>query len=124
MNRKQRRATMKLGSSDPANSSGSGEQIRQFFSKAVSHERAREFDDAARAYRRVLATDTNHAEASNNLGRVLQAQGKTNDASLSYARSLALMPQLLEQYADVCATLFSLRPKLAEALHRQHSAWP
>ena len=124
MNRKQRRATMKLGSPASANSSDSGEQIRHHFFEAVSHERARKFDDAVRAYKRVLAIDANHAEACNNLGRVLQAQGKTKDASAYYARSLALMPQLLEQYADICATLFSLRPELAEALRRQAAAWP
>jgi 2-polyprenyl-3-methyl-5-hydroxy-6-metoxy-1,4-benzoquinol methylase len=124
MNRKQRRATMKLGSSASANSPGSGEQIRQFFFEAVSNERARKFDEAAHAYKRVLAIDPDHAEACNNLGRVLQAQGKTRDASAYYARSLALMPQLLEQYADICATLFSLRPELAQALRRQSAAWP
>jgi 2-polyprenyl-3-methyl-5-hydroxy-6-metoxy-1,4-benzoquinol methylase len=124
MNRKQRRATMKLGSSASANPSDSGEQIRQYFFEAVSHERARKLDDATRAYKRVLALDADHAEACNNLGRVLQAQGKTKDASVYYARSLALMPQLLEQYADICATLFSLLPELAEALLRQAAAWP
>ena len=31
-----------------------------------------------------------HAEACNNLGRVLQAQGKTKNASAYYARSLEL----------------------------------
>jgi len=124
MNRKQRRATNKLGSSASANSPGSDVQVRQFFFEAVSHERARKLDDAVRAYKRVLALDPNHAEACNNLGRVLQAQGKTKDASVYYARSLALMPQLLEQYADICATLLSLLPKLAEALRRQTAAWP
>ncbi len=77
MNRKQRRATMKLGSSASANSSG--EQIRQYFFEAVSHERSRRLDDAARTYKRILALDPDHAEACNNLGRVLQAQGKTKD---------------------------------------------
>ena len=77
-----------------------------------------------RAYKRVLAIDADHAEACNNLARVLQAQGKTKDASAYYARSLALMPQLLEQYAGICATLFSLLPELAEALRRQAAAWP
>jgi len=124
MNRKQRRATTKLGSSAPTNSPDSGEQIRRHLFEGASHERARKFDDAVRAYRRVLAIDASHAEACNNLGRVLQAQGKTKDASAYYARSLALMPQLLEQYKEICATLFSLVPKLAEALRRQAAAWP
>ncbi len=124
MNRKQRRATTKLGSPASAKSPDLGEQIRQLLFEAVSHERARKFDDAVRAYRRVLAIDADHAEACNNLGRVLQAQGKTKDASAYYARSLALMPQLLEQYKEICATLFSLLPELAEALRRQAAAWP
>ena len=115
---------MKLGSSASANSSDSAEQIRQLFVEAISHERARKFDDAVRAYKRALAIDADHAEACNNLARVLQAQGKTKDASVYYARSLALMPQLLEQYASICATLFSLLPELAEARRRQAAAWP
>jgi len=124
MNRKQRRATTKLGASASANAPDPGEQIRQILFEGVSHERARKFEDAVRAYRRVLAIDADHAEACNNLGRVLQAQGKTKDASAYYARSLALMPQLLEQYKEICATLFSLLPDLAEALRRQAAAWP
>jgi len=124
MNRKQRRASTKPGSSTSASSSDSGEQIRQLFVEAVSHERARRLDDAARIYKRVLAIDADHAEACNNLGRVLQAQGKTKDASIYYARSLALMPQLLEQYKEICATLYSLLPELGEALRRQAAAWP
>lgn len=124
MNRKQRRATTKLGSSASTNSSDSGEQIRQYLFEGASHERARKFDDAVRAYRRVLAIDADHAETCNNLGRVLQSQGKRKDASVYYARSLALMPQLWEQYAQICATLFSLLPELAEGLRRQAAAWP
>lgn len=124
MNRKQRRATTRLGSSASARASDSGEQIRQFLSEAASHERARKFEDAARAYKRVLAINADHAEACNNLGRIFQAQGRTKDASAYYARSLGLMPQLLEQYAGVRATLFSLRPELANALERQAAAWP
>src|SRR4029079_14297603 len=99
MNRKQRGSTTKLGSSASTNSSDSGEQIRQYLFEGASHERARKFDDAVRAYRRVVAVDADHAETCNNLGRVLQSQGKRKDASVYYARSLALMPQLWEQYA-------------------------
>ena len=51
MNRKQRRATTKLGSPASAKSPDLGEQIRQLLFEAVSHERARKFDDAVRAYR-------------------------------------------------------------------------
>ena len=110
MNRKQRRAATKLGPPASANSSDSGERIRQLFVQAVSHERARKFDDAVRAYRQVLAIDADHAEACNNLGRVLQAQGKTKDASVYYARSLGSCRNFWEQYAGICARFFRCSP--------------
>ena len=125
MNRKQRRATLKHGPSAGARRSDSaGDQINQLFFKAAECERVRKFDDAARAYRRVLLLKPDHAEACNNLARVLQTQGKTKEASTFYARALALMPQLLEQYAGICATLIALLPPLGEALKRQAAAWP
>ena len=123
MNRKQRRATLKHGSSAGARRFDStGDQITQLFIEAAGCERARKFDDAARAYKRVLLLKPDHAEACNNLARVLQTQGKTNEASIFYARALALMPQLLEQYAGICATLIALLPPLGEALKRQAAA--
>lgn len=124
MNRKQRRATLKVGSSKTPASPDTTGQIARLFTEAARYERAQKFDDAARAYKRLLALKTDHAEACNNLGRILQAQGKIADASNYYARSLALMPQLLEQYAGICATLFSLLPELGEAVRRQVAAWP
>ena len=123
MNRKQRRATQKHGSSASARPFHSDDPISRLFYEAAEYERARRLDDAARAYKRVLSLKADHAEACNNLGRVLHAQGKMNDASIYYARALALMPQLLAQYAGICATLFSLLPPLGEALRRQAAAW-
>ena len=117
MNRKQRRATLKHGS--PARAHGAesgGDQVNMLFSEAVGCERARKLDDAVRIYKRVLLLEPDHAEACNNLGRVLQTLGKTADASVFYARALALMPQLLQQYAGICATLVSLLPDLDRAL--------
>ncbi len=75
-------------------------------------------------YKRVLQLKADHAEACNNLGRVLLAQGNAKDASTYFARSLALMPQLLKQYAGICATLAALLPPLREALRKQADAWP
>ena len=125
MNRKQRRATLKHGPLAAARRAGStADQIRQLFFQAAECERNRKLDDATRIYKRVLLLDPDHAEACNNLGRVLQAQGKTKEASGYYARALSLMPQLLEQYAGICATLVALLPQLGEAIRRQAAAWP
>jgi len=125
MNRKQRRATLKHGSSaGKRGAEPGGDQVKTLFSEAAGCERACKFDDAVRIYKRVLLLKPDHAEACNNLGRVLQAQGKQADASAYFARALVLMPQLLKQYAGICTTLVALLPPLGEALRRQAAAWP
>ena len=124
MNRKQRRATRKAGPPATGVSERGDLQVGKLLFEAAERERAGKLDDAARIYRRALILEPDHAEASNNLGRVLLAQGKTAEASASFARSLALMPQLLKQYSAICATLVALLPPLKEALRRQTSAWP
>jgi len=125
MNRKQRRATHKHGR--PAGSlraDSAGDHIKQLLADAAACERMREFDDAVRNYKRVLQLDPEHAEACNNLGRVLLAQNKSTEASAYFARSLVLMPQLFKQYAGICATLLAVLPPLGEALRKQAGAWP
>ena len=125
MNRKQRRATHRHGraaGSLAANSAG--DEIKQLLAGAAECERARKFDDALRAYKRVLQIRPDHAEACNNLARVLLAQGKPKDASANFARALALMPQLLKQYAGICATLTAVLPPFGNALRKQADAWP
>jgi 2-polyprenyl-3-methyl-5-hydroxy-6-metoxy-1,4-benzoquinol methylase len=125
MNRKQRRATHRHGraaGSLAANSAG--DEIETILAGAAESERASKFDDAVRAYKRVLQLRPGHAEACNNLGRVLLAQGKPKDASAYFARALALMPQLLKQYAGICATLTAVLPPFGNALRKQAEAWP
>jgi SAM-dependent methyltransferase len=124
MNRKQRRATLKHGSRIAAPSSDSVSQIDKSFANAVRLESAGKLNDAVRGYKRVLQLNLDHAEASNNLARTLHTLGNTTDASIFYARTLALMPQLLQQYAGIRATLVSLLPALDGALSRQADAWP
>jgi len=125
MNRKQRRATIKHGSRAVAHSSASdGSQINKLFVEALQFESAGKLNDAVRTYKRVLSLKPDHAEACNNLARTLQNLGAKKDASSFYARALALMPQLLQQYAGICATLVSLLPELDRALRLQTAAWP
>ena len=125
MNRKERRATLKHGPPGAVRAAdGAGSQINKLFLESLALESAGKLDEAARAYKRVVALNADHAEAHNNLARVLHAQGKTKDASASYARALALMPQLFQQYSGIRETLTSLLPQLDEALRRQMAAWP
>ncbi|HEY5378990.1 MAG TPA: methyltransferase domain-containing protein [Pseudolabrys sp.] len=123
MNRKQRRASPKAGPKQGSAPRGDG-SATQLLAQALHHEHARKLDDATRAYKRLLLLKPGHAEAHNNLGRVLLAQGKLSEASACFARSLALMPQLLEQYGVVHATLLAVLPAVGEAMRRAFNAWP
>lgn len=124
MNRKQRRAAIKRTPPIPARAVSAGADPAALFAEALRHEQQRQFADAARAYERLLALKPAHAEAYNNLGRVLQAQGKPREASAAYARALTLMPQLFDQYAGICGTLIALLPALGEALRKATNSWP
>ena len=124
MNRKQRRATLKHGPPDARDAEPAASQINKMFLDALALESAGKLDDAGRGYKRVVGLNPDHAEAHNNLARVFHAQGKAKDASAFYARALALMPQLFQQYSGIRETLTSLLPRLDEALRRQMAAWP
>lgn len=117
MNRKQRRLTVKPGP-------GSLPPAADLLTTGLRLEQQRQFAQAASAYRRLLALEPAHAQAANNLGRVLQAQGKAREAGAAYAQALRLMPQLLEQYGGIFGTLVSLQPALGEALRKVSASWP
>jgi 2-polyprenyl-3-methyl-5-hydroxy-6-metoxy-1,4-benzoquinol methylase len=120
MNRKQRRAAQMQSRSTV----GSGNAMRQLLAQAAQFERQRRLDEAARTYKKLLALKPDHAEALNNLGCVLRAQGKLAEASANFARALALTPQLYDRFTAIVATLASLLPPLAEAMRRANAAWP
>ena len=122
MNRKQRRAAVKQ--SAPAGARPAGDSTDQLLAEAVRFQQQHKLDDAVRAYTRLLALKPDHAEAANNLGVVLLAQGKLREASASFARSLSLMPQLFEQYSGIVTTLVAVLPAFGEAMQRAIAAWP
>ena len=81
MNRKQRRASLKAGPKQ-GSAPGGDEPATQLLAQALHHEHARKLDDATRAYKRLLLLKPDHAEALNNFGRVLLAQGKLREPAL------------------------------------------
>ena len=122
MNRKQRRASRK--SPSPARAGGASDPVRQLFAEAIAYQRQNRLDDAARAYKHLLAIAPDHAQANNDFACLLQAQGKLREASAGFARALMLMPQLFDAFNGVCATLVSVLPALGEAMRRAAAAWP
>lgn len=101
-----------------------GDPVRQLVAEAAQYQRQQRFDDAARIYRRVLALKPGDAEAHNNLGLVLQSQGKLSDASAHFAQALILMPQYLDQVAAVNTKLLNVLPQIGVAANRATAAWP
>ena len=122
MNRRQRRAALKQN--PPGAAATTAGDVRQLFALAMQAQAQHRLDEAARTYRRVLAQAPDHAEASNNLGCVLQAQGKLAEASACFAQALALVPQLADNFPGLCAALQSVLPPLAAALARADATWP
>ncbi len=123
MNRKQRRAALKQGPSS-AGRRIAGDPAIQMFAEAEQLQRQHKLDDAARVYKRLLLLKPDHAKACNNLGLVLLAQGKRNEASARFAQALTLMPQLFEQFGGICQTLAAVLPPIGEAMRRALAAWP
>ena len=118
MNRKQRRAELKQPRMrQTAN-------IAQLFDEACRLQRQNRLEDAARAYKRLLLLKPDHAQANNNLGGILQMQGKRAEASPRFARALELTPQLFDQFSAIVATLVAILPPLADAMRRAKDAWP
>ncbi|HWC92444.1 MAG TPA: methyltransferase domain-containing protein [Pseudolabrys sp.] len=122
MNRRQRRAALKQN--PPGAAATAAGDVRQLFALAMHAQAPHRLDEAARTYRRVLAQAPDHAEASNNLGCVLQAQGKLAEASACFAQALTLVPQLADNFRGLCAALQSVLPPLAAALARADATWP
>ena len=120
MNRKQRRAALKQSPPAPTRGDPAGNCSRK---PSVSQQQ-NQLAEAARLYKRLLLLRPDHAEAHNNLGRVLHAQGKLTEASAHFAQALTLMPQLFEQFGGICATLVGLLPPLGEAMRQANAAWP
>jgi 2-polyprenyl-3-methyl-5-hydroxy-6-metoxy-1,4-benzoquinol methylase len=120
MNRKQRRAAAKQSG---AQSTAPNDAQAQF-AQALWLQQQRRFDEAVRAYKRVLALRPDHAEAANNLGCILLLQGRSREASAAFARALELAPELANDFAAIAGTLTTLVPAFGKAMQRAAAAWP
>ena len=122
MNRKQRRAAVKQ--SPPGQAKRAGDTAGQLFAEAERLQQQNKLNDAVRVYKRLLLLNPGHAQAHNNLGVVLLAQGKRAEASACFAQALTLMPQMFEQFGSVCETLAVVLPPIGEAMRRAVVASP
>jgi SAM-dependent methyltransferase len=123
MNRKQRRAVRMQGR-DVDRTQSSAEAAGSLFAQAVWRQHHGKPNEAIKLYKQVLALQPDHAEACNNLGCVLLAQGRRGAASDCFERALVLVPQLFDEFDSVAAMLCAVNPALAEGMKRAASAWP
>src|SRR5262249_28922069 len=126
MNRKQRRAMRMQGQGvgvDTGRPAGASAAAR-LFGQAVWHQHHGKPNEAVKLYKQVLALKPDHAEACNNLGCVLLAQGKRDAASPWFERALVLVPQLFDEFASVSAMLTAVNPALEEGMKRAAGVWP
>jgi SAM-dependent methyltransferase len=125
MSRKQRRAVRVQGRDvDGSRPPSPAEAAGRLFGQAVWHQHHGKPNEAIKLYKQVLALQPDHAEACNNLGCVLLAQGKRDVASGCFERALVLLPQLFDEFDSVAAMLRAVNPALAEGTRRAASAWP
>src|SRR5215813_14509923 len=125
MNRKQRRAMRMQGQGVGADTGRTPlEAAGRLFSQAVWHQHHGKPNEAVKLYKQVLAAKPDYAEAHNNLGCVLLAQGKRDAASACFERALVLVPQLFDDFTSVSALLVAVNPALGEGMTRAAGAWP
>jgi SAM-dependent methyltransferase len=98
--------------------------VTRLFGQAVWHQHHGKPNEAVKLYKQVLALEPDHAEACNNLGCVLLAQGKLGAAGVCFERALILVPQLFDEFDSVCAMLAAVNPALGEGMKRAARAWP
>src|SRR5437870_12586609 len=115
MNRKQHRAVRVQGRDiDRGRTQPSAEAAGRLFGQAVWHQHHGKPNEAVKLYKQVLALEPDHAEACNNLGCVLLAQGKRDAAGSWFERALILVPQLFDEFGSVSAMLVAANPTLGE----------
>jgi len=90
MNRKQRRAAAKLGS-PPI----------QLLATAMRFHQAGQLAAAEACYRQVLAAQPNLADAHNNLGNALAAQGKLDEAIAAYRQTIIINSNYAEAHFNL-----------------------
>jgi SAM-dependent methyltransferase len=100
------------------------EATARLFGQAAWHQHHGKPNEAVKLYKQVLALKPDHAEACNNLGCVLLAQGKHDAARGWFERALVLLPQLFDDFASVTAMLVAVNPALGEGMKRAAGAWP
>ena len=122
MNRKERRALSKQGPSGAPGPRPS--PAATLLAEASQLQHFGKLDQAAKLYKRAVAIDPGNGAALNSLACVLLDLGQRDEAAARFAQSIALVPEIFEEYQNVLDTVFAVNPPLREATARAAQAWP
>ena len=122
MNRKERRALSKQAPSGAPGPRPS--PAAALLAEASQLQHFGKLDQAAKLYKRALAVEPGNGAALNSLACVLLDLGQREEAAARFAQSIALVPEIFEEYQNVLDTLFAVNPPLREATARAAQAWP
>lgn len=112
MNRNQRRAEQKRPNDAVM------QQIVERYDHARRAQDAGDFAAAAQGYKKVLSLWPTHAAARDRLGFVYLRQGRRDKAAQQYAELVRTVPQVLQQFEKVLATIATLTPEFVAALEK------
>src|SRR4051812_33870145 len=111
MTRTERRADQKADTRTPVPAAPPlGAQVppplaAQVFVEAVRHHQAGRTSEAETLYRAILILNPRHAEASYNLGVLLQTRGNPLEAAIAYRHTIALRPDFVGAYSNLGTAL-------------------
>src|ERR1700683_3918686 len=95
----------------------------QTLEAANEAQRTWRFDEAEAGYRQFLAEHGDHAGAWNDLGNVLKAMARLDEAIECFRRSLAIEPGRGRAHDDYLSTLYVHPGYDAGAILREHRKW-
>jgi len=104
MNRRERRPNHERAAQVPL-PTASPSIAAQVFVEAVRYHQTDQIAEAETLYRAILILDPRHAEASYNLGVLLQTRGNLADAALAYRHAIALRPDFVGAYSNLGTAL-------------------
>ena len=89
----------------PADQTPGTPNLDALFQQALGDHRAGRLDEAAAAYRQILAQRPEIAEVHNNLGILCCQQGRPDDATLAFEQAVALKPDLADAHNNLASVL-------------------
>ena len=104
--------------------------VNKIFNQAITLQINKKLEEAERLYREILKVQSEHLDANNNLGIILEQYGKLEEAEIHYKKAIEFNPNFAEAYNNLgnvlkdlgrfdesllnCKKCIKLKPNLAQ----------